>query len=155
MTLLEPIGVSPHSPARPEPRLLARGASTDYPDCMFKQHELAPVPADDLAATLAPFGSSRMLPREAYVDPAVFEWEQRNVFSGWKCVGHAADMAGTGSQRAIGSGADGMLLVTGDDGVIRAFANTCRHRGHELLACGTTAKRRQFRARSIPRRSSE
>ena len=142
MTLLEPIGVSPHSPARPEPRPLARVTPTDYPDCMFKQHEPAPVPADDLAASLAPFGSSRMLPREAYVDPAVFEWEQRNVFSGWKCVGHAADMAGTGSQRAIGSGADGMLLVNGDDGVIRAFANTCRHRGHELLACGTTAKRR-------------
>jgi phenylpropionate dioxygenase-like ring-hydroxylating dioxygenase large terminal subunit len=109
---------------------------------MFKQHDPAPVPADDLAASLAPFGASRMLPREAYVDAAVFEWERRNVFSGWKCVGHAGDMAGTGTQRAIGSGADGMLLVTGDDGVIRAFANTCRHRGHELLECGTTAKRR-------------
>ena len=44
---------------------------------MFKQHGPAPVPADDLAAALAPFGQSRMLPRAAYVDPAVFEWEQR------------------------------------------------------------------------------
>ena len=25
---------------------------------------------------------------------------------------------------------------------MRAFANVCRHRGHEMLACGTTAKRR-------------
>ncbi|MET0452344.1 MAG: aromatic ring-hydroxylating dioxygenase subunit alpha [Mycobacterium sp.] len=109
--------------------------------------EPAPVPSDDLAAALAPFGRSRMLPREAYVDPAVFEWEQRNIFSGWTCVGHASDMAGVGMQRAIGSGANGMLLVHGDEpnssgSTIRAFANTCRHRGHELLACGTTAKRR-------------
>ena len=52
---------------------------------MFKQHgpAPAPVPAADLAAALAPFGHSRMLPRAAYVDPAVFEWEQRNIFSGW------------------------------------------------------------------------
>jgi glycine betaine catabolism A len=48
---------------------------------MFKQVGPAPVPADALAAALAPFGQSRMLPREAYVDPAVFEWEQHNIFS--------------------------------------------------------------------------
>ncbi|MCW2515303.1 MAG: (2Fe-2S)-binding protein [Mycobacterium sp.] len=111
--------------------------------CPSPSHaEPAPVPAHDLAASLAPFGSSRMLPRAAYVDPEVFDWEQRHIFSGWKCVGHASDMAGVGAQRAIGSGADGMLLVNGDDGVIRAFANVCRHRGHELLECGATAKRR-------------
>jgi glycine betaine catabolism A len=111
---------------------------------MFKQLDPAPVPADDLAAALAPFGRSRMLPRAAYVDPAVFEWEQRNVFSGWICVGHAGDLDGVGTQRAVGSGANGVLLVHGDDGTIRAFANTCRHRGHELLACGASAKRRNI-----------
>jgi glycine betaine catabolism A len=26
--------------------------------------------------------------------------------------------------------------VRGEDGTVRAFANTCRHRGHELLPCG-------------------
>jgi Rieske 2Fe-2S family protein len=111
---------------------------------MFKQHGPAPVPADDLAAALAPFGRSRMLPRAAYVDPAVFEWERRNIFSGWICVGHAGDLDGVGMQRAVGNGADGVLLVHGDDRVIRAFANTCRHRGHELLGCGATAKRRNI-----------
>ena len=109
---------------------------------MFKQFEPAPVPADGLAAALAPFGSSRMLPREAYVDPAVFEWDQRNIFTGWHCVGHAADLDGVGAQRAVGSGANGTLLVRGDDGAVRAFANVCRHRGHELLACGASIKRR-------------
>ena len=108
---------------------------------MFKQ-EPAPVPADDLAASLAPFGQSRMLPREAYVDPKVFEWEKQNIFAGWHCVGHAGDLEGVGAQKAVGSGAEGVLLVRGEDGQVRAFANVCRHRGHEMLACGATAKRR-------------
>ncbi len=110
---------------------------------MFKQQDAAPVPADGLAAALAPFGESRMLPREAYVDPAVFDWEQRNIFSGWTCVGHAGDLTAVGSQRAIGSGPNGILLVRGEDRV-RAFANTCKHRGHELLACNASTKSRSI-----------
>lgn len=109
---------------------------------MFKQSDPAPIPAEDLAPALAPFGRSYMLPRQAYVDPAVFEWERRNIFSGWHCVGHAADLEGVGAQRAVGSGVNGTLLVRDDDGRVRAFANVCRHRGHELMACGASAKRR-------------
>jgi Rieske 2Fe-2S family protein len=104
---------------------------------MFNQY--APVPSAELAAALAPFGSSRMLPRSAYVSPEVFAWEQANIFSRWMCVGHAADLAEAGAQKAVATGAGGVLLVRGDDGTLRAFANTCRHRGHELLACGAAA----------------
>src|SRR5258705_3252430 len=111
---------------------------------MFKQGDPAPVPADGLAAALAPFGRSRMLPREAYVDSAVFEWEQHNIFSGWTCVGHASDLATVGTQKAVGTGPNAILLVRGDDDVVRAFANTCRHRGHELLACNATTKGRSI-----------
>lgn len=83
-----------------------------------------------------------MLPRVAYTDPAVFEWEQANIFSGWVCVGHASDLAGVGAQKAVGSGASGVLLVRGEDSRVRAFANTCRHRGHEMLGCGITTRGR-------------
>ena len=34
------------------------------------------------------------------------------------------------------SGSDSVLLVRGNDGVLRGFYNVCRHRGHELLPCG-------------------
>jgi len=111
---------------------------------MFNQVGPAPVPAADVAAALAPFGQSRMLPRESYIDPAVFEWEQRAIFSGWHCVGHSGDIAVPGMQRAVGSGANGVLLVRGEDGTVRAFANSCRYRGHELLMCGGQAKRRSI-----------
>ena len=111
---------------------------------MFKQHPPAPLPADGVAAAMAPFGQSRMLPREAYVDQAVFDWEQQHIFSGWTCVGHAADLAAVGAQKAVGTGANAVLLVRGDDDTVRAFANTCRHRGHELLACNATTKGRSI-----------
>jgi Rieske 2Fe-2S family protein len=83
-----------------------------------------------------------MLPRTAYVDPAMFAWEQENFFnSGWTCAGFSSQLARPGDQRAEPAGAGSVLLVRGEDSVLRAFANTCRHRGHELLAVGAQAQR--------------
>jgi glycine betaine catabolism A len=83
-----------------------------------------------------------MLPRAAYVDPAVFAWEQRHFFGGgWSCVGFSAEVAKPGEQRAEAVGAGGVLLSRDDGGVLHAFANTCRHRGHELLPCGESVQR--------------
>jgi Rieske 2Fe-2S family protein len=81
-----------------------------------------------------------MLPRAAYVDQAVFEWEQKHFFGGgWVCVGRSEQVANPGDQRAERTGADSVLLARDDDGALHAFANTCRHRGHELLPCGAAA----------------
>ena len=82
-----------------------------------------------------------MLPRAAYVDPAVFGWEQRNFFGGgWICVARSDQLPRPGDQRAEATGQGGVLMVRGEDGVLRAFANSCRHRGHELLPCGESAQ---------------
>ena len=101
----------------------------------------APLSPGDLADSLLPFGRSRMLPPAAYVDPAVFAWEQRSFFGGWLCVGRSSQVAGPGDQRAERAGLGSVLLTRDDDGTLRAFANTCRHRGHELLPCGSSASR--------------
>ena len=83
-----------------------------------------------------------MLPRAAYVDPAVFAWEQKHFFgSGWTCVGFSSQLAQPGDQRAESAGDGSVLLTRDDDGALHAFANTCRHRGHELLPCGTAEQR--------------
>jgi len=98
---------------------------------------LAPLDPAGLAAALRPFGESRMLPRAAYVDSAVFEWEQKHFLDGgWTCVGLAADLRNPGDHRAVSVGAGSVLLSRDEDGELHAFANTCRHRGHELLPCG-------------------
>jgi Rieske 2Fe-2S family protein len=98
---------------------------------------LAPLDPAGVADSLRPFGESRMLPRAAYVDPAVYEWEQKHFFDGgWTCVGFAAEVANPGDQRAVRVGLGSVLLSRAEDGRLHAFANTCRHRGHELLPCG-------------------
>jgi Rieske 2Fe-2S family protein len=89
-----------------------------------------------LAAALRPFGESRMLPPAAYTSPEVFAWEREHFFGGgWTCAGHSSRLPAAGDQLAVATGAGGAVIVRGEDGVIRAFANTCRHRGHELLPC--------------------
>ena len=112
---------------------------------MISQLLSSPAPIDPaaLADSLRPFGESRMLPRAAYVGPEVFEWEQRHFFGGgWLCVGRSDQIAGPGAQRAEPTGAGSVLLTRDDDGTLHAFANTCRHRGHELLPCGATASQK-------------
>ena len=83
-----------------------------------------------------------MLPRAAYVDPAVLAWEQANFFAGWTCLGRADDLNEPGMQRAYAAGAESVLVIRGDDRALRGFANVCRHRGHELLPCGGSATKK-------------
>ena len=112
---------------------------------MVSQAAFPPAPLDPgaLAQSLAPFGESRMLPRAAYVDPAVFEWEKRHLFGGgWVCVGRSDQVAAPGDMHAEPVGAGSVLLTRAEDGELHAFANTCRHRGHELLPCGASTQQK-------------
>jgi phenylpropionate dioxygenase-like ring-hydroxylating dioxygenase large terminal subunit len=96
----------------------------------------APLSESSLAAALRPFGESRMLPPAAYTSAEVFAWERQHFFGrGWTCAGHASRLPAAGDQLAVETGAGSAVLVRGEDGTVRAFANTCRHRGHELLPC--------------------
>jgi Rieske 2Fe-2S family protein len=107
---------------------------------------LGPAPLDQtaLADSLRPFGRSRMLPPAAYVDPAVFAWEQHHFLGGggWVCVGRSDQLPEPGDQRAEPTGTGSVLLSRDDDGALHAFANTCRHRGHELLPCGAATRQK-------------
>ena len=77
-------------------------------------HSYAPVDPAALADSLRPFGESRMLPRAAYVDPAVFAWEQRHFFGGgWLCVARSEQLPQPGDQRAESTGEGSVLLEIG------------------------------------------
>jgi len=104
----------------------------------------APLDAAALHRVIAAFGESFTLPAGAYTSRDVFTWEREHIFgAGWVCVGRADDLLGPGQARAISVGDEAVLLTrSGDD--LRAFSNTCRHRGHELAPVG-----RAFDARLI------
>ena len=99
----------------------------------------APLDPADVALALAPFGSSRMLPRAAYLEDAVLAWEREQLFGGWMCVGRSDDIP-EGGTYARSVGEYGVLLTRAAGGELHGFENACRHRGHELLPCGGRAE---------------
>ncbi len=93
---------------------------------------------------LRPFGESTMLPAQAYTSADVLAWEQRHLFAGtWTCLGREVDLRDAAlKQRALVVGDVPVLLMWTDGEPLRAFANTCRHRGHELLPTGESSANR-------------
>jgi Rieske 2Fe-2S family protein len=92
-----------------------------------------------------------MLPAAAYTDPAVHAWEQRHALAGsWLCLGRDDELLTGGvTQQALSVGGVPVLLTRanqpdGTPGQLRALANTCLHRGHELLPEGGAAGSRSM-----------
>ena len=104
----------------------------------------APVGVAGLDSALLPFGESTMLPAEAYTSDDVLAWERRHFFAAsWVCVGREDAVLPTGrTQTAQLVGDVSVLLARDPSGAVAAFANTCRHRGHELLPDGGTSGKR-------------
>ena len=86
-----------------------------------------------------------MLPAVAYTSAEVLAWELRHLFAGtWTCLGRLDELLDEGvTQRAVTVG-DVPALLTRDGDGLRMFANTCRHRGHELLVDGGSSDRRSI-----------
>ena len=70
------------------------------------------------------------LPYGWYTDPEILRREQERIFrSAWQYVGHSAQLAQPG-YFAAEVGRTPVVVTRDRDGVLRAFANVCRHRGH-------------------------
>ncbi|MGH2698443.1 MAG: aromatic ring-hydroxylating oxygenase subunit alpha [Actinomycetota bacterium] len=103
----------------------------------------APIDVQQVSLCAQPFYEARTLPGAAYHSDELLAWEREHFFrTSWVCVGRADDLAEPGSQKAVEAGGTGILLIRGDDHELRAFHNTCRHRGHELLVCGASTQRK-------------
>ncbi|HXI67086.1 MAG TPA: aromatic ring-hydroxylating dioxygenase subunit alpha, partial [Steroidobacteraceae bacterium] len=73
------------------------------------------------------------LPAAYYFDPAQYLRELREIwYRNWIYVCRSSDVAEPRSFRTLGIGDQSILLVRGEDRVVRAFHNTCRHRGSAL-----------------------
>jgi phenylpropionate dioxygenase-like ring-hydroxylating dioxygenase large terminal subunit len=74
------------------------------------------------------------LPGSDYHDADVFSFEQERIFArSWVCVGRAEHLPNTGDYMTSELAGEHPIVIRGADGALRAFANTCRHRGTELL----------------------
>jgi len=74
------------------------------------------------------------LPGWVYRDPEYFRVEMaRLIRPAWQIVCHANDIAKAGEWRTLEILSESILVIRGDDGAPRAFANVCRHRGSRLV----------------------
>jgi p-cumate 2,3-dioxygenase subunit alpha len=85
--------------------------------------------------------------RRVFLDPAIFEAELRSVFDkSWLYVGHESEIPGTGSFVKRKVGGRPVIFLRDTDGQVRAFFNTCTHRGNAICreANGSTKLFRCF-----------
>jgi Rieske 2Fe-2S family protein len=73
------------------------------------------------------------LPGRYYYDPDLYALEQERIFGTlWTCVGLAQTLGEPGDYLTTEVAGEPVLVVRGQDGVLRAFLNVCRHRGARL-----------------------
>jgi phenylpropionate dioxygenase-like ring-hydroxylating dioxygenase large terminal subunit len=98
------------------------------------------------ARTAYPEGFPRLppVPAARYTDPVFAELEHRSVFTrSWLFVAHADELPERGDFVALAQLPEPIFLVRGHDGTIRAFYNSCRHRGGPVVSepTGNTGRR--------------
>src|SRR3954453_4417961 len=77
-----------------------------------------------------------LISRRIFTDPEIYELEQERIFAkAWFFLGHESEIAEEGDVVPRTCGIDPVILVRDDEGVVRAFLNSCRHRG--MRVCRT------------------
>jgi choline monooxygenase len=112
---------------------------------------VAPIsrPLDASATAIGvPGAGPTRVPAARYTDPGFAELEARELWPHvWQIACTLDHVAHAGDLFELRSGRLSVLVVRGDDGVLRAFQNACRHRGNSLcegMASGLTELRCPF-----------
>ena len=93
---------------------------------------LDPAPAQAIRDLLATVSQGYCLPQGFYLRPDVFEADMRLLEDRWVLAGHVSEAAEAGDWFTTELGAQSAIVVRGQDGVLRALANVCRHRGSRV-----------------------
>lgn len=74
------------------------------------------------------------LPAWTYHDPEFYGVEMERVMRpSWQVVCHVNDIAGVGDWHSLEFLGESVIVVRGEDRVVRGFTNVCRHRGSRLV----------------------
>jgi choline monooxygenase len=81
-----------------------------------------------------PLAEASTPPSEWYVDPGIFELEQRTVFSAsWQFGAPADRLQDAGQYVSCEIAGEPIAIVRGNDGTLRGFFNVCRHHAAAVL----------------------
>lgn len=81
--------------------------------------------------------------RDAYISPAVFDWEMRHLFrNAWVFLGHDSQIPAAGDYYTADIGNTPLIMVRHADGSVRVLHNRCAHKGARLVSaeCGNSGK---------------
>jgi Rieske 2Fe-2S family protein len=104
---------------------------------------LSPLTEAEIAAVRREYRAASLLPKRAYHDPAIFDWERQHVVrTDWVMVARAEDTPDPGTYSLVELDGESIIVVRGQDGALRAFFNVCRHRGTTVAeeACGKVVR---------------
>ena len=83
------------------------------------------------------------LPQAFYTDPEIFAFDLDAIHHrSWIMAGFEVELPSPGSTLALTVGRSPVVIVRGRDRVLRAFHNSCRHRGAQICANGTAQRPR-------------
>jgi phenylpropionate dioxygenase-like ring-hydroxylating dioxygenase large terminal subunit len=87
-----------------------------------------------MQAAKQPLTRARSMPAGFYTDPEIFTAEREAfLLNYWFFLTRAEELPNPGDYRAFDSPGGLIVLIRGADGLLRCFANVCRHRGSILL----------------------
>jgi carnitine monooxygenase subunit len=87
-----------------------------------------------ISAAVNPSGDNHTLPAWVYNDERFFELERTNLFAfSWHFGCHVSELAKPGDYVTLKVSGERAVITRLDDGSIKAFHNTCRHRAHAVV----------------------
>jgi len=78
------------------------------------------------------YEEGRSLARAFYQLPDIFQLDMEMLQNRWVCAGHVSDIPDAGDFMTAELGVESAIVARGGDGVVRAMANVCRHRGSRI-----------------------
>jgi phenylpropionate dioxygenase-like ring-hydroxylating dioxygenase large terminal subunit len=74
-----------------------------------------------------------LISRRIFADPEIFEMEEERIFGrAWFCLGHESEIPNRGDLVTRPCGIDSAIVLRDENGIVRAFLNSCRHAGMKL-----------------------
>jgi phenylpropionate dioxygenase-like ring-hydroxylating dioxygenase large terminal subunit len=74
-----------------------------------------------------------LISRRIFSDPEIYELEIERIFGkAWFFLGHESEIPNPGDLVSRPCGMDAAILIRDDEGIVRAFLNSCRHRGMRI-----------------------
>lgn len=97
---------------------------------------------EHLEALARPIEEASGLPSSVYTDPLVFELEREKLFKRhWTAAGFAHEILEPGDAIPVETAGVPIILVRGNDHVVRAFVNVCRHRASTVLQAPVSGRK--------------